>query len=227
MTRPMTPTANDAAMSGRNQSQNDVSALENPQRADRGAAAETLLEIEGEVAAEQVERPVCHVDDAHQPEDQRESARDDEEEARERETEEQDAEEDPGLLDEGFVREDEDPKHHEERERRDGDPDDDPSWRRRAESLLPRKLGRSSVCLLTHRVRAAPRGSALIPAGRAERNSLLQRFQWPLTRFSQWLSKAFMQRVQLQHRGPAARARAVGTQPAEPHPWPRSPRAPP
>ncbi len=105
MTRPITPTANDAAISGKNQSQNDVSALENPERADRGAAAETLLEIEGKVAAEQVERPVRHVDDAHQPEDERESARDDEEEARERETQEQDAEEDPGLLDEGLVRE--------------------------------------------------------------------------------------------------------------------------
>ena len=40
------------------------------------------LELQRDVAAEEEERAVRHVDDAHQPEDQREPARDDEVEAR-------------------------------------------------------------------------------------------------------------------------------------------------
>ena len=42
-------------------------------------------DLERDVAAEQVEGAVGHVDDAHEPEDQREAARDDEEEPGERE----------------------------------------------------------------------------------------------------------------------------------------------
>jgi hypothetical protein len=44
-----------------------------------------VLHLQRQVAAEQVERTVRHVDDAHQAEDQREAAGDDEEERRERE----------------------------------------------------------------------------------------------------------------------------------------------
>ena len=43
-------------------------------------AGHLLLHLVGDVAAEEVERAVRHVDDAHEPEDQREAARDDEQE---------------------------------------------------------------------------------------------------------------------------------------------------
>ena len=48
-----------------------------------------LLNLVGDVATEEVERAMRHVDDAHEPEDQREAARDDEEQARERQPVEQ------------------------------------------------------------------------------------------------------------------------------------------
>src|SRR5829696_8226298 len=81
------------------------------------------------------------------------------------------------------------------RKRRDGDAHDDPRQRRRAESLLPRKVGRSSVCLLTHRVKAAPRESALIPRDALNVTVCSDAFNGLLTAFPQWLSKVFMHHV--------------------------------
>src|SRR5438874_7891789 len=57
-----------------------------------------LLDLVGDVAAEQVEGAVGHVDDAHEPEDQCEAARDDEERARERERVEHDPQERTGIV---------------------------------------------------------------------------------------------------------------------------------
>ena len=48
-------------------------------------ARHPLLDLVGDVAAEEVERAVRHVHDAHEPEDEREAARDDEEQPGERE----------------------------------------------------------------------------------------------------------------------------------------------
>ena len=62
------------------------------------AAGHPLLQLEGEEAGEHEERAVRHVDDAHQAEDQREAARDDEVEAGEREAVEADDHERPRIL---------------------------------------------------------------------------------------------------------------------------------
>ena len=58
---------------------------------DAALAHQLALELQRDVPAEQEERPVRHVDDAHQAEDQREAARDHEVEARERQAGERDA----------------------------------------------------------------------------------------------------------------------------------------
>ena len=96
ITSPMTPTASDATTSGTIQSARLASELPN---ADVGLAARhPLLQLEGEEAGEHVERAVGHVDDAHQPEDEREPARDDEVEAGEREPVEADDDEGPRIA---------------------------------------------------------------------------------------------------------------------------------
>ena len=66
---------------------------------EKPCAGHPLLDLVRDVAAEEVEGAVGHVDDAHQPEDQREAARDDEEQAGERERVEQREEERAGVVD--------------------------------------------------------------------------------------------------------------------------------
>ena len=62
-------------------------------------AGHRLLDLVGDVAAEEVERAVGHVHDPHQPEDQGEAARDDEEGRRERDRVEDDLQERRRVVD--------------------------------------------------------------------------------------------------------------------------------
>ena len=107
----MTPTATEATTSGMTQS--PTPSL----RASEGrcglSARKTLLQVEGEETGEHVERPVSHVDDPHQPEDQREAARHDEIEPRECDAVQCDDDEDARVLG-GLVG---DPGHHERENR--------------------------------------------------------------------------------------------------------------
>ncbi len=80
MTRPITPMTSEAMTSPRIHAPKP--GRREPESLRRRDASGRL---EGDEAAEHVERPVRHVDDAHQPEDEREAARDDEVEPRERE----------------------------------------------------------------------------------------------------------------------------------------------
>ena len=64
-------------------------------------ARHPLLYLVRDVAAEEVERAVGHVDDAHEPEDEREPARDDEQEPGERETVEDGLEERARIVQRG------------------------------------------------------------------------------------------------------------------------------
>ena len=82
MTRPMTPTTNEAMTSPRIQS---PAARGRRESGCRPAAREAPHDLEGDEAAEHVERPVRHVDDPHEAEDEAEAARDDEVETGERE----------------------------------------------------------------------------------------------------------------------------------------------
>jgi hypothetical protein len=62
-------------------------------------AGHRLLDLVCDVAAEQVKGAVGHVHHAHEPEDQREAAGDDEQQAGERDRVEEDPQEGPGILD--------------------------------------------------------------------------------------------------------------------------------
>jgi hypothetical protein len=76
---------------------------------------QALLHLQREVAAEQVERAVRHVDDAHQTEDQREAAGDDEEQGGERHA----VERHDGELAQILARLDGEPDEERGREKRD------------------------------------------------------------------------------------------------------------
>ena len=62
------------------------------------SARQTLLQVEREESGQHVKRAVSHVDDAHQPEDEREAARDDEIEPGESEAVQADDDEDAHVL---------------------------------------------------------------------------------------------------------------------------------
>ena len=116
-----------------------------------------VLHLEREVAAEQVERAVRHVHHAHQPEDQREAARDDEEERREGEA----VEADDRKLTQILTRLDDQPDR--DAERRDGDAlrPHPPSGRARRPPLRGRLL------VLARRPRGAGRRIAGCPMDRS------------------------------------------------------------
>ena len=85
MRSPTTPTMSVASTSGISQSPTVTSPPPKPDVEAPSTPEIFALELERDVPAEQVQRAVRHVDDPHQPEDQREAAGDDEVEPRDRE----------------------------------------------------------------------------------------------------------------------------------------------
>ena len=96
ITSPMTPTRERCDDEGMTQSPTPASELR--RRMWPLPPRQALLQLEGEEAGEHVERAVRHVHDAHQAEDEREAARDDEIEAGEREPVQADDDEDAHVL---------------------------------------------------------------------------------------------------------------------------------
>ena len=87
ISRPTPATMAIAAMAGSTHCARLTWALESPSAA--AAADHVALDVQRDVAAEQEERPVGHVDHAHEPEDQREAAGHDEVQRRRRQPVEQ------------------------------------------------------------------------------------------------------------------------------------------
>ena len=98
---PITPISSVATTSGTSQPNRPYSASDAPlsdSPRPLSSSKPARLHLQRDVAAEQVQRPVRHVDHAHQPEDQREPARDHEVQRREREPVERDGRELPQVL---------------------------------------------------------------------------------------------------------------------------------
>ena len=91
----MTPTARDATTSGMTQSPTPAS---EPEGGCGLPARQTLLQVEGEESGQHVERAMGHIDDAHQPEDEREATCHDEIEPGESEAVQADDDEDAHVL---------------------------------------------------------------------------------------------------------------------------------